>query len=57
MAKDAGLYCIVSADAHDPVTMGERLELAQAFASSLDLSMVEPGVENGKLVLRRDKEK
>ena len=57
MAKDAGLYCIVSADAHDPGTMGERLELAQAFASSLDLSMVEPGVENGKLVLRRDREK
>ena len=57
MAKDAGLCCIVSADAHDPGTMGERLELAQAFASSLDLSMVEPGVENGKLVLRRDREK
>ena len=35
MAKDAGLCCIVSADAHDPVSMGQRLELAQAFASSL----------------------
>ena len=54
MAKDAGLYAVISADAHDTETMGERLDGAAEFASSLSLKMAYPVVEKGKVSLRRE---
>ena len=54
MVRDAGLYAVASADAHDTETMGERLDGALSFASSLSLKMAHPVVEEGTLRLKRE---